>query len=241
VPAIIHPGAVIHYWDHLVITLREDAAGAEGGAGAAGRAGPAGAAGATDAPVAAGGPSNATAVETGFLSLYAITYSPTLGAGHVAVVEAGDLLATFSDDPGLGERQQARLVGMGDGRAALRRPPILASFERLPYGADGFGYRMSSDAHEIEARWEATDPPFWVDGQGGAFHAAEDIWAIMIGARRASLIIDGAAVPGVPFEDDVWVPKLGRSLSSAHGAFAEVRVEPVRPGRATGSDPAEPR
>ena len=64
---------------------------------------------------------------------------------------------------------------------------------------------------------------------------------MMVGARRATLVVDGVAVPGVPFEDDVWVPKLGRSLSSAHGAFAEVRVEPVRPDRATGSGPAEPR
>src|SRR3954454_10623064 len=147
-PAIIHPGAVIHYWDHVVITLREDAVGAASAAGAAGAA---------DAPAAAAGPSNATANETGSLSLYAITYSPTLGAGHVAIVEAGDLAATFTDDPGLGDRQQARLVGMGDARAALRRPPILATFERLPYGADGFGYRLSSEEHVIEARWEATD------------------------------------------------------------------------------------
>jgi len=220
VPAIIHPGAVIHYWDHLVITLREGAAGAAG---------------------APADPAEGDGGETGFLSLYAITYSPSLGAGHVAVVQTGDLAETFTDDPGLGERQQARLVGMGDGRAALRRPPILARFERQPYGPDGFGYRISSAGHEIEARWEATDQPFWVDGQRGAFHAAEDIWAMMVGARRASLVIDGVAVPGVPFEDDVWVPKLGRSLSSAHGAFAEVRVEPVRPDRATGIDPAGPR
>jgi hypothetical protein len=40
--------------------------------------------------------------------------------------------------------------------------------------------------------------------------------------------VNGLAAPGEPFDDDVWVPKLGRSLSSAHGAFAEIRVEPVR-------------
>jgi len=209
VPAITHPGAVIHYWDHLVITLRDGPPGAES--------------------------------ETGFLSLYAITYSPSLGAGHVAIVEAAGVASVFSDDLGLGERQQARLLGMGNGRTALRRPPVKATFERLPFGPNGFGYRLTSAEHEIEARWEATDPPFWVDGQGGAFHDAEDIWAIMVGAWRPSLVIDGAAVPGAPFDDDVWVPKLGRSLSSAHGAFAEVRVEPVRPDRATGSDPAGPR
>ena len=99
-PAIIHPGAVVHCWDHLVISLRD------------GRAGPA----------------------TGFLSLYAITYSPSLGAGHVAVVEVPGrstpgLAATFSDDPAVGQRQQERLRAMGEDREALRDPPLLASFE----------------------------------------------------------------------------------------------------------------
>ena len=198
-PAIIHPGAVIHYWDHLVITLRD------------GMWNPA-------------------------CQLYAAS-CPCAGA----IFEGPGLAAVFADDIGLGERQQARLLAMGDGRAALRRPPVTARFERLPFGPDGFGYRLSSAEHEIEARWESIDPPFWVDGQGGAFHDAEDIWAIMVGAWRPSLVIDGVAVPGVPFDDDVWVPKLGRSLSSAHGAFAEVRVEPVRSDRATGSDREGPR
>lgn len=210
-PAAIHPGAAIHYWDHLVITLRDGATGAE----------------------------------TGFLSLYAITWSASLGAGHVALVAvpsagAGGLAATFTDDLGLGERQLARLRAMSDDRAALRPPPVLARFERLPYDAAGFGFRIASDQHAIEARWETPDPPFWVDGRGGGFSALEDIWALMVVAPRAHLVVDGRVVPGQPFEDDVWTPKLGRPLSSAHGAFAEVRVEPVS-GRATGSDPGEPR
>ena len=49
---------------------------------------------------------------------------------------------------------------------------------------------------------------------------------MFVGARRATLTIDGVEVAGDPFDDDIWLPKLGRSLSSAHGAFAEVRVEP---------------
>jgi hypothetical protein len=205
VPATIHPGAVVHYWDHLVISLRNEA----------------------------------TRVETGFLSLYAIVYSPTLGAGHVAIVEvpgagAGGLAAIFTDDIGLGERQQARLRAMGEGRPALARPPIEARFDRIAYGAHGFGFRVRSADHLVEAYWEAVDPPFWVDGQDGGFHDLEDIWALMVGARRARLVVDGRETPGAPFEDDVWTPKLGRPLSSAHGAFAEVRVTPVS-DRATGS------
>jgi hypothetical protein len=207
VPAIIHPGSVIHCWDHLVITLRN-------------------------------GPDGA---ETGFLSLYAITFSASLGAGHVAIVEVPDagLAATLADEPGLGERQQARLIAMGDPRAALLGRPVEAAFERVPYGQDGFGFRIRTNDRQIEARWEATDPPFWVDGQRGGFHASEDIWALMVAARRARLIVDGVETAGAPFDDAAWYDKLGRTLSSAHGAFAEVRVQPVSPrDRATGSEPA---
>lgn len=233
-PATIHPGSVIHCWDHLVITLRDDAG-----------------------------------VETAFLSLYAIAYSPTLGAGHVALLEIPGasgrlpggrpnrpLVATLADDDELGDRQQARLTAMGDSRAALRVPPVKARFERIPYATDGFGFRIRTDAdaaigaHDIEASWLEPHPPFWVDGQRGGFSASEDIWAMMVGAARARLSIDGSVVPGQPFDDDVWTPKLGRSLSSAHGAFSEVRLTPVGPtdgpngpvsGRATGTGPVGPR
>lgn len=208
--AFTHPGSVIHYWDHLVITLRDDAGS-----------------------------------ETAFLSLYAITYSASLGAGHVALLDVGAGSAdrstvTLTDDLALGRRQQDRLRAMGDERMARTGSPRMAGFAREPYGPDGFGFRISSDGPEVRARWEDLDAPFWVDGQGGGFSPREDIWAMFVGARRATLTIDGIAVPGDPFDDDVWMPKLGRSLSSAHGAFAEVRVEPVS-GRATGIAPDGPR
>ena len=204
--AITHPGAVIHCWDHLVITLR----GLDGSV-------------------------------TAFLSLYAIAYSKSLGAGHVALLEVpawpgGPFATTLTDDPGLGRRQQDRLRAMGDERMVRTGQPRLARFEREPFGPSGFGFRITADVGEISARWEDPEPPFWVDGQAGGFSPTEDIWAMFVAARRATLAIGGAQVPGAPFEDDVWLPKLGRALSSAHGAFAEVRVEPVN-GRATGTAP----
>jgi hypothetical protein len=211
-PALIHPGAVRHCWDHLVITLRDETSGAE----------------------------------TGFVSLYAIAYSATLGAGTVAILDvpggagAAAVTGTFADQPDLGGRQQARLLEMGDTRPALRRSSVETRFERIPYGPAGFGYRLVTADHEIEAHWTALEPPFWVDGSNGAFHDIEDIWALMVSAAGARLVVDGNEVPGAPFSDDVWVPKLGRSLSSAHGAFSEVRVQPVS-GRATGSGEGGPR
>ncbi len=204
--ATTHPGAVIHCWDHLVITLRDDPGG-----------------------------------ETAFLSLYAIAYSASLGAGHVAFAEirsspVGRWSATLTDDLELGRRQQDRLAAMGDERMRRSGPPRLARFEREPYGPDGFGFRIETADQQIHARWDHPDAPFWVDGQGGGLSDDEDIWAMFVGARQATLTLNGAAVEGSPFDDDVWVPKLGRPFSSAHGAFAEVRVVPVS-GRARGTAP----
>jgi hypothetical protein len=208
-PARIHPGALIHDWDHLVITLREG-----GGSGA----------------------------ETAFLSLYAITYSASLGAGHVALLEVptapeGRRALTLADTDALGRRMQARLRSMGFDRAALAGDPVAARFEREPFEQDSFGFRIVAEDLDVRARWEETWPPFWFDGQGGTFSVDEDIWAMMVGARRASLTVNGVPARGEPFDDDVWVAKLGRSVSSAHAAFAEIRVQPVS-GRATGSGSA---
>ena len=205
--AITHPGAVIHCWDHLVITLRD-----------------------------------ADGTETAFLSLYAIAYSRSLGAGHVALLEvhdpeAGPIAATLTDDPGLGLRQQQRLLAMGDERMTRTGPALPARFEREPFDPSGFGFRIAAEIGEIRARWDAPEDPFWVDGQGGGFSETEDIWAMFVGAGKATLAVNGVRVAGAPYDDDVWLPKLGRSLSSAHGAFAEVRLEPVS-GRATGNGPA---
>jgi hypothetical protein len=191
--ARILPGAMIHVWDHLVITLRDGER------------------------------------ETAFLSWYAITWSKSLGAGNVALLEVPErsIAMTLTDDRGLGERQQARLRGMGTERAALADDPVRATFERSPFGSGGFGVRIVTSTTTIEARWLDVSEPFWVDGSFGGFSPTEDIWAAFVEAPRARLTIDGMAVAGVPFVDEVWVPKLGRSLSSAHAAFSEVRVAPV--------------
>ena len=188
-----HPGAMIHIWDHLVITLREGER------------------------------------ETAFLSWYAIAWSRSLGAGNVALLEVPDrsIAVTLTDDRDLGERQQARLRTMGIDRAALAPQPVRATFERSPFGSGGFGVRIVTSTTTIEGRWLDASEPFWVDGEGGGFSPTEDIWAAFVEAPRARITVDGMAVRGAPFVDDAWAPKLGRSLSSAHAAFSEVRVTPV--------------
>jgi len=194
VTARVHPGRVIHVWDHLVITLRGD-----------------------------------DGLEAAFLSWYAIAWSAALGAGNVALFEApGDGTAvTLCDDVGLGERMQARLRGMGFDRASIASPPVRAEFVRRPFRAGTFGVRVTGDGLDLEADWAGASAPFWVDGEGGGFHAAEDIWAAFVEAPEAALTLDGRRLPGAPFPDDVWIGTIGRPLSSAHAAFSEVRVTPV--------------
>jgi len=169
--------------------------------------------------------------ESAFLSLYAIAYSATLGAGHVAYLQVasglnGPMALTLTDDPELGRRQQARLAATGDGRMRATGDPVVARFEREPWGPGGFGFRIVAPDLTVQARWIPSGPPFWVDGQAGGFSDEEDIWAMFVEANAATIAIDGRPITGQPFDDPVWRPKLGRSLSSAHGAFAEVRVVP---------------
>lgn len=191
----VHPGAVIHDWDHLVIGLRVP-----------------------DGPES-------------LLSLYAITYSASLGAGHVALLratgaEGTEVVLALADDEGLGRRMQARLRDLGGTGPELAVPVVAAEFERHPFLAGGLGFTIRSRAATVEARWEAAGRPFWVEAPAPDLAADEDIWACFVEAHAASITIDGRAIPGEPFVDLAWEPRLGRALSSAHAALAEVRVTP---------------
>jgi hypothetical protein len=192
--ARIHPGAAIHVWDHLVITLRDEDR------------------------------------ETAFLSWYAITWSAALGSGNVALLEVTgrprELAVTLSDTDGLADRMQRRLRDMGLSRPAIAGPIVEATFERRPFRADGFGVRISAPDLVVDATWSQPTAPMWMLGEGGGFSPTEDIWAAFVEAPSAALVVDDASVPGAPYVDDQWVPKLARALSSAHAAFSEVRVTP---------------
>jgi hypothetical protein len=168
------------------------------------------------------------ALETAFLSWYAISYS-TWGAGNVALFEvpSRDIAVTLADDLALGERWQGRLVGIGTDRACIRVPPVQASFARRPYGSGGFGVRISADGLTVEGEWAGATLPVWIAGEHGGFSAKEDIWSAFIEAPEATLSVNSERIPGRAFPDDAWVRVVGRPLSSAHGAFSEVRVTPT--------------
>ena len=203
-PARLHPGEVILSMHHSVITLH--AGGEPGGA------------------------------ETAFLSLYDIAYSIEVGGGYVALLRVPSLgLDTvLADTEERGRRMQARLKGIGTTMAMLNGPIVrITDVFREPWAGDGFGYRVTADGLDIHARWDECEPPFFAEGVAPSFSEREDIWSVFVAARRASLVINGVAAPGAPYDDDVWKPRLPRSVSSAHSALGETRLRPS-PARVPG-------
>jgi hypothetical protein len=165
--------------------------------------------------------------------MYDIAFHASLGAGRVALVSvpAVRLDAVFTDRLELGRAWQARLRGMGNTDAMLSRDPIVVTgFWREPWVDGSFGYRFRAPGIEFTAIWQDLDPPFFAEGPGGGFSDTEDIWSLFVAARSASIVVSGVAAQGTPYEDDVWLPKLGRTVSSAHAALGETRITPVAAG-----------
>ena len=190
--ARVHPGPVVHVWDHFVIGLR-----AEDGLASQ-------------------------------LSLYAVAWSPELGGGHVCLLDLPDGGRVVVAEPvALGRRMQARLAAMGFEPPGGPVPVAPGTFERSPASHEGLAWSVAFEGSHLEARWEDLEAPYWAQGPAPAFRAEEDIWACFVAARAASIRLDGRALPGAPWDDATWQPRLGRSLSSAHAALAEVRVTPA--------------
>lgn len=165
--------------------------------------------------------------QTAFLSMYDIAFHATLGGGHVALLDvpSAGVDAVFTDRLDLGRKMQARLLGMGNTMPMLSRDPIVVTgFWRDRWVGSWFGYRFRARGIDFAARWEDLDPPFFAEGPDGGLSETEDIWSLFVAARAASVVVNGVAAPGVPWDDDVWLPKLGRSVSSAHSALGETRI-----------------
>ena len=107
----------------------------------------------------------------------------------------------------------------------VRRDPWVRRLVRLPVR----GRRASTST----PAGSDLDAPFFAEGPAPGFSDTEDIWSLFVGGWRASIVVNGVAAPGAPYDDDVWLPKLGRSVSSAHSALGETRITP-HPGRRPG-------
>ena len=53
--------------------------------------------------------------------------------------------------------------------------------------------------------------------------------AELVETRLGRLRIDGDRIPGEPWHDPLWEPRVGRPFSSTHVALAESSLEPAGP------------
>jgi len=204
-PAPIHPGRILQCFDHFVIDLRA--------------------------------PDGAAC----YFTIYAVEYSPELGTGHVSFLRTRDangaeLDLTLTDAPETARRMQARLRGMEQAAVdmsrgigtSLTQDAIPATFHRHPWTEDGVGWTINAPSGPtIEARWLAPEPPIWTAAMDGTFTPTRDILGMLAEFGEGSLLIDGDRVPGRPWHDPWWEPRVGRPFSSTHVALAETSLTPA--------------
>lgn len=198
--ATVHPGRIQAIFDHLILSLKTD----------------------LDVP------------EPGFLlSHWSFRWSAEGLAGNLAYLQAtidGSLRRqVLTDSPALADRHASRMAPRGWLPADLESPVVLARFERSDDWPDAVREHVSGAGLELEVAWSNLAPP--VFAQGPAPRAPEqDIVSVLLEAADATAAIDGRPVAGSPFSNDIWIPWLGRSLSSCVVALGEVLLtRPVVP------------
>jgi hypothetical protein len=189
----IHPGRVIHVWDHYVLDLAGDG-------------------------------------RSAFLSLYAITYSPSVGEGHVALLTfdagGGRRNLLLCDDLETGRRMKDRLRQIGYTRSSFDVEPSPARFTRTA-SALQMMWRIESDHSTIVGRWARLAPAFLVSAPAPQLVPDEDITAVFVEAGSGRLEVDESSIEADVETDASWIPKVGRPLLASHAALAEVRVQPA--------------
>src|SRR5262249_2513691 len=101
-------------------------------------------------------------------------------------------------------------------------------FIRHPWTAEGVAWTIRSDAGPtIEARWLEPEEPVWTAAMAGTFTPERDILGMLAEFNGAELRVDGDVVPGRPWHDPWWEPRMGRPFSSTPVALAESSLTPA--------------
>ena len=193
--ATIHPGAVRAIFDHLILSLTAD--------------------GTPGDPV--------------FLfSHYRFRWAADGIVGDLAFVElergGGPERILVTSEPALAEAQAARLSPRGWAEVDVARSPMVAAFRARRWPGPTVGETVIGNGLRLEVGWSELSAPVFATGPAPRV-PTEDIVSVLIeaGAGRAS--VNGQAVRGRLFRNDVWVPWLGRPLRSGVVAIGEVLLD----------------
>jgi len=190
--ATVHPGAVQAIFDHLILSLTAD-----------GRPG---------TPV--------------FLfSHYRLRWAADGIVGDLAFLETandgGTERLVLTDAPALVSAQSGRLSPRGWSPEDLERPPTVAVFGSTPLAGPAVTETVVAEGLSVEVEWSALGPPAFATGPAPRV-PTEDIVSVLIEAGAGRATMNGRAVAGSLFVNDVWVPWLGRPLRSGVVAIGEV-------------------
>ena len=169
-------------------------------------------------------PANGDAA-TFVLSWYSISYADDTPGGNLAFVRI----------PGGGPFDELVLTDSPDLDAALRprlrsrtwplddpdRPAESATFTRTPIAGHTLTATIVTVSAAIEVEWRDLAPPIVANGRVGA-DPPWDSSTVLLEAGSWSARVNGTELQGRAFPNEVWRPWLGRPLSSALVAVAEV-------------------
>jgi hypothetical protein len=193
--ATVHPGAVRSIFDHLLLSLTVG--------------------GKPGSPV--------------FLfSHYRFRWAHDGFVGELAFVEVdrggGPERLVLTDAPALAEKQAGLLSPRGWAAKDVERSPTLATFRSTALAGPTVSEAVIASGLRIDVEWSDLAPPTFAMGPAPRV-PTEDIVSVLMEAGAGGATVNGQAVTGALFRNDIWVPWLGRPLRSGVVAIGEVLLE----------------
>jgi hypothetical protein len=158
------------------------------------------------------------------LSWYGVEYSVNAPGGNLAFlrapgIEGGERILT--DSPGLDRVLRPRLQPRSWPFRDTSGPAEAATFTRTGARDGVVEARIEATSMVVDVAWRDLRDPIVANGRVGT-DVPWDTSTVLIEAAGWSASIDGHAVDGEPFPNDVWIGWFGRPLSSSLVAFAEI-------------------
>jgi hypothetical protein len=159
------------------------------------------------------------------LSWYAVAYAAAAPGGNLAFIRAPGLGPTgelvITDAPKLDRALRPRLRPRSWPMADPDQPSRRATFTRAPIRDGGVAATVTADDVAIEVEWRELGRPIVASGPVGS-DPPWDSSTVLFEAGAWAVTVNGSAFAGQTFQNEIWRPWLGRPLSSALVAVAEV-------------------
>ena len=155
---------------------------------------------------------------SGWFSLFATHYGPA-GEGNAAqiVIPSADLWIVCTDNRPLATWTQQQFFSNSTIKTD-NAPVVDATFTHEGDSHVEPTWTVQTDDHQITAKWRMAAPPVIAQGP---FVPGSHFFTILLFTYESSIELDGHAVPGNPYERDIWIKSIGGLRSSSVVAISE--------------------